>query len=169
MKFTINSKGLVLSITHNEDTIRNTHPECTRSQAYMYNYQIIDTKHTPQQYAYKFKRSAALQNTTSCILRTFFQIWSRSLIDRITSNASRPADLSRLRRDFDGIGVVTTRHACRPRAATTAMLVARNDLPRGNGGHTTSIASLWTIHAGNRQTVFKSREVWDKGGRQTRH
>lgn len=79
-------------------------------------------------------------------LRTLLQIRAGLLIQRITSDASRPADLSCLRRDSNGISIVTTRLASRPSAATTAMLVIRDSLPWCNGGHATGIASLGTIH-----------------------
>lgn len=71
-------------------------------------------------------------------------IWAGILIYRIISNASRPADLSRLRWNSNGISIVTTRLASRPAAAITALLAARDDLPRGNGGRATGIASLRT-------------------------
>ena len=102
-------------------------------------------------------------------LRTLLQIWAGFLVQRIASNASRPADLSRLRRYLDRIRIVTTWLASRPRAATTAMLVPRDDLPWCDGGHATRVASLRTIHTGSCEPLFTNREMWDKEERRTRH
>ena len=80
------------------------------------------------------------------LLRTQFQIWAGFLIDRIARNTSRPADLRRLCRNLDRIGVVTASLAIWPRAATAAVLVARDDLPWCDRGHATGIASLGAIY-----------------------
>lgn len=82
-------------------------------------------------------------------LRTLLQIRPRLLIHRIARDASRPADLRRLRRDLNGVGIVAARLARRPRATATAVLVSRDDLPRRHRSHTAGVASLGTIHPGN--------------------